>query len=309
MISSPKVSQARRAFTLVELLVVIAIIGVLVALLLPAVQAAREAARRTQCSNNLKQLVLALDVYEDALKAYPQGRVGCDGITDGPCSGEPNIQRVGTSGFVMLLPYLEATNLYNTFDFNDGPWGQTSTWEAKNASAVAMRPKFIVCPSDNSQPSVTTGNVTAATGSYAFVHGRLGPGQGISSTMKLYNTGMFNYRISQKRADATDGLSNTMFVGEVIDAHTNLSRNIWTEGGRHESCMRTTENAVNTKPGTGITTSPYGIPLFGGFGSRHPAGAQFAFGDGHVSYISDNIALDVYRALSTRSGQEAVSVP
>ena len=299
--------RLRQAFTLVELLVVIAIIGVLVALLLPAVQAAREAARRTQCSNNLKQIALALDVYEDAMKAYPQGRVGCDGINDGPCKGEPSLARVGTSGFVMLLPYIEAKNLYDTFDFNDGPWGQTSTWKAKNANALTARPKFIGCPSDTSQKSVDIDGVTAATGSYAFVQGRLGPSQGISSTMKLYNTGMFNYRISHNRAEATDGLSNTMFVGEVIDAHTDKSRNIWTQASRHESCLRTTENAVNTKPGTGITHSPYGIPLFGGFGSQHPAGSHFAYGDGHVSFISENIALDIYRALSTRSGGEAAS--
>jgi prepilin-type processing-associated H-X9-DG protein len=250
---------------------------------------------------------LALDVYEDSLKAYPQGRVGCDGITDGPCNGEPAIARVGTSGFVMLLPYIEAGNLYNSFDHNDGPWGQTSTWVAKNSAACQVRPKFIVCPSDNSRPFVTTSGIDAATGSYAFVHGKLGPSQGISSTVKLYNTGMFNYRVSHKRSECTDGTSNTMFVGEIIDAHTDKSRNIWTQAGRHESCLRSTENAVNTPPGTGITTSPYGIPLFGGFGSRHPAGAQFAFGDGHVAFIAENIALDVYKGMSTRQGGETAS--
>ncbi len=79
----------RTGFTLVELLVVIAIIGILVALLLPAVQAAREAARRTQCNNQLKQIGLALDLYEGSYKLYPPGRVGCDGITTGPCNGDP----------------------------------------------------------------------------------------------------------------------------------------------------------------------------------------------------------------------------
>jgi prepilin-type N-terminal cleavage/methylation domain-containing protein/prepilin-type processing-associated H-X9-DG protein len=297
----------RIGFTLVELLVVIAIIGVLVALLLPAVQAAREAARRSQCSNNLKQIALALDVYEDSMKAYPQGRVGCDGINDGPCNGEPTIRRVGTSGFVMLLPFIEANNHYERFDFNDGPWGQTTTWEAKNKAALEIRPKFVVCPSDNSEKFIASSGINAATGSYAFVHGRLGPGQGISATLKLYNNGMFNYRISHKRSEAIDGLSNTMFVGEVIDAHTNLSRNIWTQASRHESCLRSTENAVNTKPGTGITTKPYDVALFGGFGSRHPAGAHFAFGDGHVAFIAENIDLATYRALSTRNGGETTT--
>ncbi len=297
-----------RAFTLVELLVVIAIIGILVALLLPAVQAAREAARRTQCNNQLKQIGLALDLYEGTFKVYPPGRMGCDGINTGPCNGNNALQRVGTSGFVMLLPFLEAENLYNQFDFLDGPWCQTSTWMTKNAAAVATRPEFLVCPSDTSQPSVPDyGGVLAATGSYAFVAGSNGPSSSIGDNVKLYNTGVFNYKIAHKRQEVTDGMSNTMFVGEVIDAHTNKSYNLWACAGRHECSLRSTENPVNTKPGTGITTSPYGIPLNGAFASRHPGGGQFVFGDGHVAFISANIALTTYRALSTRSGGEAVS--
>lgn len=278
------------------------------ALLLPAVQAAREAARRTQCNNQLKQIGLALDLYEGSYKLYPPGRVGCDGITTGPCNGDPPAARVGTSGFVMLLPFLEAENLYNQFDFSDGPWpGSGTTWIAKNAVAVATRPEFYVCPSDNSQPSVDYGGTKAATGSYAFVAGSNGPSSGISDAVKLYNTGVFNYRIAHRRQEITDGTSNTMLVGEVIDAHTDKSYNVWAYAGRLECSLRSTENPVNTKPGTGITTSPYGIPLNGAFGSRHPGGALFVFGDGHVQFISANIALATYRALSTRSGGEAVS--
>lgn len=81
-----------------------------------------------------------------------------------------------------------------------------------------------------------------------------------------------------------------MFVGEVFESHTPESTNIWAQASRHESSMRTTENPVNTKPGTGITTSPNGIPLFGGFGSRHVGGTQYVFGDGHVDVLSENIS-------------------
>ena len=101
------------AFTLVELLVVIAIIGILVALLLPAVQMAREAARRTECSNNLRQIGLALVQYEAANECYPPGRMGCDGMNFDVCAGDKGFERPGTSGFVMLLPMLEQQNLYD----------------------------------------------------------------------------------------------------------------------------------------------------------------------------------------------------
>lgn len=296
----------RPGFTLVELLVVIAIIGILVALLLPAVQAARESARRTQCNNNLKQLGLAIENYESTLRVYPPGRVGCDGITSGPCNGNTNEQRVGTSGLVMLLPYMEGTTLYDAFDFNDGPWVGTSTWQAKNATAVASRPKTLVCPSDTSDPFVNTSGINAATGSYAFVSGSYGPSQGINDNVKINNNGVFVYKYAILRSAVTDGMSNTMYVGEIIDAHTDRSYNIWTQAGRHESCLRSTENPLNTKPGTGITTSPYGIPLNGAFASKHPAGANFLFGDGHVAFLSENIALTTYRALSTRGNGETI---
>lgn len=296
----------RKGFTLIELLVVIAIIAILIALLLPAVQQARAAARRSQCKNNLKQLGLALANYESTFRILPPGRLGCDGINNGPCQGNPNFTRVGLSAFVLLLPQLEETGLYNQFDFDDIAWGQGSTWVAANATALRARPEVLVCPSDDSEPTVTSNGIEVATGSYALVHGTLGPSNGISANMKVFNTGPFNYKTPYYYRDIIDGLSNTIFIGEVTDAHTNLSMNIWTQAGRHESCLRTAENPVNTEPGTGITTSPYGVPLNGAFSSEHAGGAQFLFGDGHVSFLSENLSLITYRALATREGMEVV---
>lgn len=305
---SSSLAHRRLAFTLIELLVVIAIIGVLIGLLLPAIQKVREAANRMKCSNNLKQIALGIANFEGVTGVYPHGRIGCDGITNGPCANDTLIQRTGASGFLQLLPYIEYETLYKTFDQNDLPYNQGTTWVAKS-KGIETRPPTYVCPSDTSLTFILTSGLKAATGSYAFVSGSYGPSQGIGLNVKLTNNGMFVYRVPLHLLDLLDGTSNEMIVGEVIDAHTNLSTNIWSQGARHESSLRSTENPLNTKPGTGITTSPYGIPLFGGFGSRHPGGGNFAFADGRVQFITNSISLPVYKAISTRAGAEALSPP
>jgi prepilin-type N-terminal cleavage/methylation domain-containing protein len=303
----------QQGFTLVELLVVIAIIGILVALLLPAIQAAREAARRSECINNLKQIGLALHNYHDTLGTFPPGRMSCDGWTGGPCAGKNWVQKPGTSGFVMLLPYLELQSLYDSFGgFQAGAVYPTSppnnNWRTPEVDqAMKTRPEVYVCPSDTSRPM----RGSDATSSYAFVHGSRGPSYGMSQTeLKHGNTGVFNYLGTYTMQEIIDGTSNTMLVGEVIDAHTAESSNRWVVGSRHLDSLRSTENPLNTPPGTGaFTLTAYGYTCNGAFGSRHPGGASFLIGDGQVRFISDSVNMTVYRALSTRAGGEAITPP
>lgn len=319
--------RSLHGFTLVELLVVIAIIGVLVALLLPAVQAAREAARRAQCMNNLKQIGIAIQNYHDANQELPPGRLGCDG--SGPaqyCGSTTDATRSGQSGFVFLLPYLEEPALFALYDPAAPVWPRTSTWfTPENLQLIAARPSVFVCPSDQAEPfsentKVDPGvpvysipaDAKAAVGSYSLVAGAIGLGNslkpnGLPGEAKFDNSGLFYYVVTFKFSQVTDGLSHTMMVGEVIDGHTQNSSNIWSRAVRYMDNQRSTSNPLNTWPGEPVVTTQYGLRVNGAFASRHPGGCHFLFGDGHVDFLQENISQENYMALSTRAGEDAVS--
>jgi prepilin-type N-terminal cleavage/methylation domain-containing protein/prepilin-type processing-associated H-X9-DG protein len=300
-----------RAFTLVELLVVIAIIGVLVALLLPAVQAAREAARRSSCGNNLHQMAIAFHNYHDTNGCLPPGRTGCDCNTSGSpynCGTRPDSTRPGTSAFALAMPQLEQQPWYDAIGWLKGAiepatacggTADTAGWDTNILQHFTFRPKVLICPSDTAQPM----NGRYSVASYALSHGTQGPSFGTSQSMKHFNTGIFLYVTKVNFGFVTDGTSNTFAVGEVFDGHLSNNPNAWMIGSRHAHSLRTTENPLNTKWGTGSMLSG----LNGAFGSRHPGGGQFAYADGHVAFISNTINLTVYRGLSTREGGESVS--
>lgn len=312
-----------QAFTLVELLVVIAIIGVLVALLLPAVQAAREAARRMQCTNNLRQIGLAVLNYETANGHLPPGRLGCDvGYRPEPyCpseTAEPNQSEL--SGFAMLLPFLEQQAGYKTLNLNGEGMlmvgSGTDDWKSNSAGLAFLRtrPSMFVCPSDLSEPvvqGIEYGNIEdMATGSYALCMGTNGPSLGILPAVKVENTGLFLYKRTFAIREVVDGMSKTFVAGETINGHLREddTYNIWSQGIRHVSSLRNTENPLNTPPGLGTTRAmkTTNTPLANGaFISNHPGGGNFVFGDGHTDLISENVDLELYRALSTRAGEEA----
>ncbi len=317
--------RASGGFTLIELLVVITIIGILMSLLLPAVNRVRETARRLECQNNLKQIALAIRNYEVNLNKYQPGRVGCDGITYGPCGEFPANSkfRVGTSGLVMILPQLEQQALYDRFDFQNGPWrtGTEQTpggnWWAGNAEAIATVLPVFRCPTDDSAEFIEQSGYRVAIGNYAQVMGSNGPTFGIDARrVKVENNGMFVYLLSRRSRQILDGESNTLMLGEVIEADTPNSLCRWSVGSRHRDTLRTTDNPLNTPPGEGQVVEMYSdnvdgqnVPrrVNGAFASKHSGGASFAYADGRVTFLVENIDLPTYRAMSTIAGGEVIN--
>jgi len=305
-------------FTLVELLVVIAILALLMALLMPAVQGAREAARRVQCGNNLKQIGLAMLSHEQQTQEFPAGRAQCDGNPYAPCSSNIHSpRRPGTGGLVWILPWLEQQSLFDEFQSSfdvGGLWSLSGTeWRTPRvAAAIAARPSVMVCGSDTSESHIRNISVfpLVAVGSYALSAGTMGPSHQMSQAAKHFNTGMFRYLNKRTAAHVKDGLSNTFLAGESVNNHTNNSRNIWTFGERYTHTLRTTECPPNSSLGPVPCATAWVRPsetLNGDFASRHPGGLQFAFVDGHISWVNDTVDMTVYRALSTVDGRETVN--
>lgn len=298
--------MAKHGYTLIELLVSIAIIGALVALLLPAVQSAREAARRATCTGHQKQVALAILNYEHAQGCLPPGRVGCDDTGDSmpipecPAGLSPE-QKTAASGFISILPELEQQALYDQLSIEvGGLWNRNVDdlgWysDMSKCKAIKRRLDVLVCPSDTAQAlSSVYDPVIAATGSFAFSHGSLGPYAPLHQ-VKYQNTGAFRYVRQTKFRQIVDGLSSTFLLGEVVLADTWESSNTWTYALAHADCLRTTANPLNTRPGAGSSYDRQN----GAFGSQHLHGANFVFADGHVEFVADGVDVGIYRGWST----------
>lgn len=279
-------STIRRGFTLVELLVVIAIIGILIALLLPAVQAAREAARRSQCTNNLKQLGLALHNYHDTYNEFPAG--GAD-------TGNGSREMWGWGAFI--LPFIEESNLYEQLRVSQ----QDLTVTLNNTSLrplVQTAIEGFICPSDPGGDLMDGGQMNGGTGrhfngdssvpnSFRVAKSNYVGVAGFWDVDERNNNGVLFRGSHMRFADITDGTASTFLVGE---------RNKFCAQGAWVGNRNVTGSGPQGADYTmGAVFRPVNDPSNGthrcveGFASEHPGGANFGFADGSVHFITDNI--------------------
>ncbi len=294
--------QGPSGFTLVELLVVITIIGILIALLLPAVQSAREAARRLQCSNNLKQIGLAVLNYENQYGVFPINIAHYQ---------EAGVDGNGMSWLIGILPFIEQQALFDSMTLEGRVDQGLGVMREENREAIKTPVDAYYCPSDDARGTVKTDvwlvvGTPFATTNYCGV---MGPHNLGNCSIWGGLADCHNYSAYRKRECAgsfwrhshlapvtvtsfRDGTSNTMIAGEVLPKY----------GGR----VWALSNGPNISTHMPLNyTDPLGHwRNIEGFRSRHPGGANFAFADGHVSFISETINTDTYRALSTRAGGE-----
>lgn len=320
--------RRKRAFTLIELLVVIAIIGVLVALLLPAVQQAREAARRTQCKNNLKQIGLACHNYHDAYSCFP---MGCGYSLWG--------------WKVYILPYIDQAAQYNQINFTDGIdftggtcRGQGSACYTSQHQANALNAAgkqtwantpFAVyaCPSDPLGNTPYSSSLNVINANYEGVCGnvnspiRANNNYGPNSRHRViclaggsciepinssnpgaeYN-GVFSYGTKVTIGGVSDGTSGTLMVGErAVDPSHSWG---WTLTGTEGDSMLGTGAPMWQGQFTATATPPYNWQFSPVFSSRHVGGAQFVLADGSVRFLSNTINFATFNALGTRAGGE-----
>ena len=311
-------TRSRRwAFTLIELLVVIAIIAVLIALLLPAVQQARESARRTQCKNHLKQVGLALHNYHDTHNRFPQAKVYDPNMTQ--CQSW--ISGNGLSWRVMILPYIDQTPLYSSVNFDE--WVECRT--LTNTINANFRKKLIpgyLCPSDPTDPIV--GNQGGTNYAGLVSDGRGAPIPPVQSTCGATglshgdHTGALSYQ-GRCIAEISDGTSNTILAGEVFRGKSffNLCAGSDQTGTRchrwyEESgwCGADTARGPNSTIRDEIDWNDTDYWSIGGarpVSSAHTGGAHVLMADGAVKFASTNVDLRTWRAVGSAKGGESVS--
>ncbi|HUQ68100.1 MAG TPA: DUF1559 domain-containing protein [Planctomycetaceae bacterium] len=297
-----------RGFTLIELLVVIAIISLLIALLLPAVQQAREAARRTQCRNNLKQLGLSLHNYHDTHGAFPPGWIGAN------AAGSNTHAPSGFGWAAHLLPQVDQSALYNQMDF------KASCFDPVN-NALAVKTVLAVyrCPTDpstnlwkmvdESDPPVfmtnlPTANYVGSFGTQGFEEICVDPP---FPAAQCQGDGVFYHNSVTRIRDLTDGSSNTLLVGE----HRTDTRAVVTLGGSEPEWHSTWvgyvaggDEAAARILGVSDHTPNHPALHIEDYSSWHTGGVYLLMGDGHVRFLSDNVDLKVWQGIATRGGGE-----
>jgi prepilin-type N-terminal cleavage/methylation domain-containing protein len=295
--------RVRHGFTLIELLVVIAIIAILIALLLPAVQQAREAARRTQCRNNLKQLGVALHNYHDAHNVLPAAQ-----IANGDCDTARSLTRVpplsmNLNGLVLLLPFMDQAPLYNQLDFNRAFHPRISADGAPlagddasfNAALIARRLPIFECPSDDSKAAESgTYNIPGGDGTnrtnYDFiVRARIHTAcnewalAGRPARTMFEDGSYCNFR------DVQDGVSNTVMMAETIkDCCANGQNANWGARSWVQTGLSLCTQVPNNTWRSGVNHRPR-IGDWNWTSSKHVGGLHILLGDGAVRFLSENV--------------------
>jgi prepilin-type N-terminal cleavage/methylation domain-containing protein/prepilin-type processing-associated H-X9-DG protein len=303
----------RTGFTLVELLVVIAIIGILIALLLPAVQAAREAARRTHCINNIKQLALAIHGFSDAHRQLPPGyfsnnpgipnnstwcRSGGKKVVTGLGGSLPAGGNQGAPWTVLILPYTEQSALYEQLDFTV-PFQDTSNQMTPPNDKIVIPLSMFQCPSDvrlitNANPDSLKWNSYFGVQGGGTVPDCSSSGCSALNERGFYVSGVLFAGSKITFGDVLDGTSNVFLIGE-----TRYGGSAWGASAKQDSCaycrnLAGAQDQINLYPGQGVHDSR-------GFSSYHPQGAHFAMVDGSVHFVNENISLVMYQQLGRRS--------
>ncbi|MCA9037235.1 MAG: DUF1559 domain-containing protein [Planctomycetaceae bacterium] len=296
----------RRAFTLIELLVVIAIIAILIALLLPAVQQAREAARRTQCKNNFKQLGIAMHNYHDVFNTFPYGYY------------HSNTYHGRDSWMQQLMPYIEQAPAYNQYASSNVQWVMDTPKEIKD-----LKIPVLMCPSDPSAGGFGGGGGARAGGNGFQGNYVMCAGNTLMTRDSTQLNGIVFQTSSVKFRDILDGTSNTLMTSESIIRGTQTggwggAGGYW-GGANHGSYGFTTlENPNTTVPDQVYQCKSTTFPkapctsILGGSAlrnfarSQHTGGVQVSLSDGSGRFISDNISLDIWRGLGSRNGGEVL---
>jgi prepilin-type N-terminal cleavage/methylation domain-containing protein len=332
----------RRGFTLIELLVVIAIIAILIALLLPAVQQAREAARRSQCKNNLKQIGIALHNYHDTLGVFPPALLNSGRYNNAAYYTAPNPGILNTTGWVFLLPYMDQVPVFNRYNFNacsssSSPYSHPVQGnDSINADLYQLPMPLLTCPSGVEE---TRSNKPGTNDFYSLRNGRRSNYFFATGIFTDYNAnygaykshthhgnpsqGAFGNNGAARISDLKDGPSNTIIVGEAVGGQNEKTSWIygpWGLNGIHTCChgrvLPGPANNLNHADWLTYRRDWHLNSAYGGntakktyawvFGSKHVGGAHFLMGDGAVRFLSDNMNYPTFVWLNlVRDGQSA----
>jgi prepilin-type N-terminal cleavage/methylation domain-containing protein len=280
----------RTGMTLIELIVVVAIIGVLVSLLLPAIQSTRESARRMQCQNNLRQIGVGLALHANANEAFPAGCLGC--AVDPAASPSPQKRLISWN--VQLLPFLEEKALWQSFDF------EKPAFDNANRSVTKTVVPLFLCPSATEDILLSPANrwKGSAFTDYAGIYGVEGDGRDHSTSdttpLQVLNDASLGVEIFEELVSpkqVTDGLSKTAAISETVRRRVTEAE--WANG----------ENIFAQGEASPINPQP--IPKSGNeIGSPHPRGASLVFCDARVEFVAETIDQAVLNAMLTRAGGE-----